>query len=266
MPTVKPAGADKDLGPETVEVFGPESAASQNARNIRLIIGREYKARVQSRGFMIGTVLLMLLVIAMVFIPIVIQAFFATTQTKMGVVNTAGAVGGGDATQYLGTILNGSAANGSPAADAAKPLFDIKTAQPAELESVRQQVRDGNLNGVLIITRAGAGDLNFEYYTNENPTSSSPTLVRAATEQLNVRDKLSRLGITASQQSAVLEQPQFKLVSSVEERSGRTQNETNAALLVLFLGIILLSMSINIYGASIATGVAEEKSTRIMEI
>src|SRR5256885_16092270 len=106
MPTVKPTDADKDLGPESVEAFGSDSAASQNARNIRLIIGREYKARVQSRGFMIGTVLLMLLVIAMVFIPIVIQAFFATTQTKMAVVNEAGAVAGGDATQYLGTILN----------------------------------------------------------------------------------------------------------------------------------------------------------------
>ena len=47
----------------SVMIASSNHASSQNARNIPLIIAREYKARVQKRSFVVGTVILVVLVI-----------------------------------------------------------------------------------------------------------------------------------------------------------------------------------------------------------
>src|SRR5690349_4548414 len=99
----------------TVLAAGSGSAAGQNARNIPLIIGREYKARVQKRGFVIATVFMVVLVIAAAFIPTLIQVLSSNSQSKLTIVNTAGTVAGQDIVKYFDSRLNVSYDNsGNP--------------------------------------------------------------------------------------------------------------------------------------------------------
>src|SRR6478672_8913889 len=89
-----------------VMVASSNHAASQNARNIPLIIAREYKARVQKRSFQIGTIILVVLVIAAAFVPTIIELISSNSQSKIAVVNQASQIAGLDPVAYLDTQLN----------------------------------------------------------------------------------------------------------------------------------------------------------------
>src|SRR5712691_10329801 len=75
-------------------------AAAQNAlRNIRLIIGREYKNCVTQRSFIITSIILLVIVFLAAFIPTIVQFVQHITaspgsQTQVVVLNNAGTVAG----------------------------------------------------------------------------------------------------------------------------------------------------------------------------
>src|ERR1700736_1240541 len=71
------------------------ASAQNNLRNIRLIIGREYKNRVTQRSFIITSVILLVIVFLAAFVPTILQLITAgptspTSQTHIVVVNEAG--------------------------------------------------------------------------------------------------------------------------------------------------------------------------------
>lgn len=255
--------------PASIMVTSSTQAASQNARNIPLIIAREYKARVQKRSFVVGTILLVVLVIVAAFIPTVIEVISSNSQTKIAVVNTAGQIAGQDPVGYLDLQLNTTlGANGQvqPPQTGKKKEFEIRAAQPAEVNRLHQQVRDGKLDSMLVINRAASGDLNFEYYSNGSLSGANAARIQSATAQLNFLDKLGRLGVPQSQLGTLFQGPNFKATSAADEKSGRSPAETGASYLVSLLGVILIFTTILQYGATVAQGAVEEKSNRVMEI
>ncbi len=254
-------------------------AANQNTlRNIRLIIGREYKNRVTQRSFIISTIIILILVVIAAFVPTIIEYFASTssnTQTKMVVVNNVGTIVGlnGDAlTHYIDTTLNGTAAqaigtNTPGQSTSGKPHFGITMQTADALNSLQKQVKDGTLNVLLVIDRAANQDLHFTYYTNTNPINDSNiSQVQALTGQLNLLDKSSRLGLTAAQTSSLFAQPGFTVVSTSQSQNNRSVSDIVAGYIIAYAGIILIFMSVFLYGMGVATGVAEEKGSRIMEI
>src|ERR1700680_1663543 len=90
-----------------VAVSSGGAATQHTLRNIRLIVGREYKNRVTQRSFLISTIVILVLVVIAAFVPTIIRYFVSTSnaQTKIVVVNNAGAIAGldGDAlAHYIG--------------------------------------------------------------------------------------------------------------------------------------------------------------------
>ncbi|HLJ34638.1 MAG TPA: hypothetical protein VKU38_13340, partial [Ktedonobacteraceae bacterium] len=85
--------------PGTIAVSVDGAAAQHTLRNIRLIIGREYKNRVTQRSFIIISVILLAIVFLAAFIPTIVQLITAgptspTSQTHIVVVNDAGSIAG----------------------------------------------------------------------------------------------------------------------------------------------------------------------------
>lgn len=238
--------------------------------NISLIIGREYKARVQRRGYIIGTIMLVVMVILVAFVPTLIEYLSSNAQTKIVVVaNTTETIGGQTVVKYFDTLLNVNYDDqGQIKASNSKPEFEVKSGGSAELDVLRQQVRDGKLDVLLVVERQVSGDLSFNYYSNEGTTSNPNRVnrIRAIASQLSFSDKLARLGVSQSQLTALYEQPQFKATTNQEERNGTSPEESIAAYVVAMAGIILIFTTIINYGATVAQGVVEEKSNRVMEI
>src|SRR5712692_1209793 len=83
----------------SVTVSSGGAAALHNWRNIRLIIGREYKNRVTQRVFLITSIILLAIVFLAPFIPTIVQLVQSITArpsspTQVAVVNNAGTVAG----------------------------------------------------------------------------------------------------------------------------------------------------------------------------
>jgi ABC-2 type transport system permease protein len=261
---------------QSAVVVSSRGAAQQNTlRNIGLIIKHEYKKRLTQRSFIISTIVVLALIVIGSFVPTIIGYFVAhsNSQTRITVVNDAGSIGGlnGDRlTSYIKLVLNGT--NGTTGttngqSSSGKAQFVIQMASAGSIDSLKNQVKNGTLNILLVIDRAPNKDLRFTYYTTSSPTSdSNVSQVQALVSQLNVLDKSSRLGLTPAQTSDLFAQPQFSDVNLNQAQSSRSTSEIVAGYILAYIGNILIYIAVVIYGMGVAMGVAEEKGSRIMEI
>ncbi len=264
----------------TTAVARSGRAANQNTlRNISLIVKREYKNRVTQRSFIISTIVMLFLIIIGACVPTIIAYFASTsnTQTKIAVVNNANTIAGlhGDAlSQYIQANLNGTAGTQATSAttsgqstSSGQPHFAVTTGTSDAINSLQQKVKNGNLNILLVLDRTTNQDLRFTYYTNANSTDDANIAqVQTTAGQLNFLDKASRLGLTPAQTGSLFVQPGFTVVNTGQNQDHRSASAQLAGYLVAYAGIILIFMSVFLYGVSVATGVAEEKGSRIMEI
>jgi ABC-2 type transport system permease protein len=109
--------------------------------------------------------------------------------------------------------------------------------------------------------------VQFTYYTNANPVrDTNITNVQGLASQLSILDRASRLGLTPDQTSKLFAQPQFSVVNVGQSQNNRSESDIVAGYILAYAGIILIFMSVYLYGVMVANGVAEEKGSRIMEI
>lgn len=254
-------------------------AARQNTlRNIGLIIPYEYKRRVTQRSFIITTIVLLVLIVLASFVPTVVKLITARTNSpaKIAIVNEAGTIGGLSATPlsgYINTSLNGSSGAGATTGTAGSQgspgsaQFSIQMASASDINSLQQQVKNGSLGILLVIDRAPNKDLQFTYYTTSSATNDSNiSQVQALASQLSILDKSSRLGLTPSQTASLFAPPQFSDVNLGQVQSTRSTGDIVTGYILAYAGFILIYIAVVMYGAFVATGVAEEKGSRIMEI
>jgi ABC-2 type transport system permease protein len=260
-----PAQNVPEQGHTSVAVSSGGAATLQTWRNIRLIIGREYKNRVTQRSFIITSIILLVIVFLAAFIPTMLQLITAgtTSQTQIVVVNDAGSIAGLDEaklTTYISSELNGTT-TGSLAP------YAITYQPAASLGSLQNQVKSGQLDILLVLARAPNQDLRFTYDTSASATNDTnlPT-IQALAQLLTFLDTAHRLGLTPSQTQRLSAPPDLIVVQTQQSQTTRPENEIAAGYVLAFAGVILIFISIQAYAAIVAAGVAEEKSSRMMEL
>jgi ABC-2 type transport system permease protein len=249
-------------------------AHRQTLRNIGLIASYEFRKRVKQRSFIVVTIIILVLVILGACVPTAIQYFTSTTssQTKLVVANKAGPITGmnDDAlSRYIDATLNGTAPGSTGSNTSGKPAYAVSVAPTgSSISSLQQQVKDGTISILLVLDRAVNGDMRFTYYANTGNSglNGDPHLsgIQTLSGQLNVLDRASRLGLTSAQTASLFAPPAFHAINTGQ--SGRSVAETVTGYILAYVGILLIFMSVYMYGYAVATGVAEEKSSRIMEI
>ena len=259
-----------------VAVSAGGAATQHTWRNIRLIVGREYKNRVTQRSFIISTIVILVLVVIAAFIPTIIQliASKSNSQTKIVVVNNAGPVAGlnNDAlAQAIGATLNGTANQTTGTSTtgqntSGKPPFAIAVQTTSSLNGLQNQVKNGGLNILLVLDRSANQQLQFTYYTNTSGINDSNlSRIQAMAQQLNFLDTAHRLGLTPAQTGSLFAQPGFTVVNTGQGQN-RPEGEIVTGYILAYAGNILIYVAVVLYGMTVATGVAEEKGSRIMEI
>jgi ABC-2 type transport system permease protein len=249
------------------------SAAQQNTiRNIGLIVKHEYKKRVTQRSFIISTLVILVLIVIAAFVPTIIQFFVAhaNSQTRITVVNNAGSIGGlnGDPlTSSINMTLNGTTDASTGQSSSGSAHFVIQMASAGNIDGLKNQVKNGTLPILLVLDRTPNQDLRFTYYTTTDPTDdANVSQVQALVSQLTVLDTSARLGLTPAQTSSLFAHPQFSDVNLNQTQSTRSQSDRVAGFIFAYIGNVLIYIAVFLYGLGVATGVAEEKGSRIMEI
>jgi ABC-2 type transport system permease protein len=236
--------------------------------NIVAVARREYTVRVRRRSFLLGTLALLIGVVAIAFAPIIIQAIDQSSQQRIAV-HVAAPDLRTDPVTTLSVLMNAAtntgAETGTTTADG-KPEFVVSSVP--DLDAARRAVIAGDYAAVLEIDRAPTGDLAFTLYTNQNAMGRAAGLIRQASTSIAVADRLDRLGIAPTAQAGLFGPAAFGVSWPDPARTDPTHGTTELVGrdMLAFGMTVLIFMMIILYGTWIAMSVVEEKSSRVMEV
>jgi ABC-2 type transport system permease protein len=220
-------------------------------RNVRLVARREYRARVRSRAFVLSTLLLAAVAAGTGLVPILVRALDREAVVRLAV-HADDAALQALAIRSLDTVLNGR----TQLDPTAKQAWAIEPA--ADVPAARARVVRGDLAGLLLVGRDAVGTPSFEYVTNAPPGGRQVVLMRLATLAVAVNDRVGTVGglvgdfqVTAADPAAPVPRPETDAASR--------------AILATILVILVFITSVT-YGMWVATSVAEEKGSRVMEV
>jgi ABC-2 type transport system permease protein len=229
--------------------------------NAAIVAQREYRDRVRSRLYLVSTVILAALALGVALAPIAARYLDNRSVTQLAIVSSDGAL----AERAVGVVdaLLNNPPQGVDQATWRKPFQIVVVGDPAQAE------RDlgGALAGVIRIERQDDGRLHVTLRTPGVADATRAQLIGFAAIGLAVLDWTANLPDDA--QLDPFQAPQFDLESSTAATSdGRpvSQQEIASRGFVGTVFIVLMFLSILIYGMWVATGVAAEKSSRVMEL
>ncbi|HSL58541.1 MAG TPA: ABC transporter permease [Acidimicrobiales bacterium] len=198
----------------------------------RLVAGRELRERARSRSFKVSSVITLLLVAGFVLLPNVLPD-------------------SGDPEWDLAVV--GPTPEGFDAAlDAVARSLDATITvvrSPDDADPVRLLEGDDAPDAVLVDGR--------ELLADGDPAPDLRSAVATALSQARLQSLIAGAGVDPADVEDALGDPLSS--GSVDETAGDATG-------IAFIGIVVLFIAINSYGAWVLTGVLEEKSSRVVEL
>jgi ABC-2 type transport system permease protein len=215
--------------------------------NVWLIARREYLERVKTKGFIVATVLIPLLMGGLVFG----SAFMGSrskTSAHIAVVTTDTAFGA-DLEKQLE-----SGKENAMKVDLLPPSSETRT-----LLNDRLHEKSSSLAGYLWVTPAAVAGARptFSYTARSAGDIATQEAIQSAVDTVLMRERLAARGLPGSEISELM--APVKLDTS---SSGNAQTAFFAAYLLFFL----MYMVIMLYGMNTARSIIEEKTSRVFEV
>ena len=229
--------------------------------NAGIVARREYRDRTRSRLYLGSTVVLAFLASMVAIAPIAVRAMDRQTVTRIAIVATDAELGQ-RAVSVADSLLN-SPPPGATVATWKKPFF----VEVADAGSAAEDLADGQLGGVMLVSRRPDGQVDIVLRTPEGPNSARSTILSVAAFGIGVLDWSSRLPPDATRDA--FHPPAFQVESintAIDAGVALDARQAASRYVLGLVFIILLLISIIIYGMWVATGVAAEKSSRVMEL
>jgi ABC-2 type transport system permease protein len=231
-------------------------------RNGLLIARREYLDRVRTRTFVAATGVLFVVAIGLALAPIGLRYLDRGTIARVAVVTAEESV----ATRAV-ALLDGYLNTPPAGVDPARWERPFELATVADETNALAALDQGRLTAVLVIRRAADGGLAFTLHTPESASSALSQRLGFGSIGVGILDWQARLPVDPG--VGQFHQPSFEVVSSSSATdSGRPidpQEIASRSVLATVL-IVLIFVTLTIYGMWVATSVAAEKSSRVMEL
>ena len=200
---------------------------------IRLTARREVVERTRDRSFMVSTLITLLILGAVIVVP---KLFGSGSNTfDVGLV--------GATSQRLGPALTTQAAAG----------VTVRLQSPADLAAAETGVRNGKLDAAVV-----NGD---RVVVKAQPDDRLNLLIQAASRTTRAQEGLAARGLDQGEIRSALAPPPLP-VRSLQPTDENARARKNIATIAVFL----LYGQIIGYCMGVATGVVEEKATRVVEV
>jgi ABC-2 type transport system permease protein len=226
---------------------------------IRLIALRELTTRFKQRSFR-WTLIVQVLIAAIAGLAPVAMAWFndgGSSNATLAVIDEADS----GIADRLGTWLD---AQGN-----LLPAIEIQT-DISSPDDARAAVDDGDVGHALIVSQGQDGLLAYELVTEGEPALDVDVQrIVGAVTSFSVEYAAEQQGLSADEAQSLISQPVIRVENpsgDVGESPNEVMDFSSAEFTVAYVGAILIYIAIILYGTWIATGVAEEKGSRIMEI
>jgi ABC-type Na+ efflux pump permease subunit len=231
--------------------------------NAGIIAKREYRDRVRGPLYAASTLILMGLALLVALAPIGIRYLDRGVVTRIAVVSSDGDLAR-RAVAVADSLLNVPPSGVDP--NAWQKAFRVEEATSDE--AAEAALARGELAGVLVVERLPTRQLDVVFRTNGPPDGVRSQLVGFAAVAVGILDWTA--GLPETTQLDPFQTPAFRVqtINTPTDDGGQPldpqQTASRGFLGVVF--VVLLFMSIVIYGMWVATGVAAEKSSRVMEL
>jgi ABC-2 type transport system permease protein len=230
--------------------------------NAAIVARREYVDRVRSKLYRISTLILMALAVGVALTPIVLRYFDRARVDEIAVI--------ADDNQLAAATV--ATANGIM--NIAPPGVDPKEWTPPyaigrllDRELAISDLAAGRLDAIIEVSRRPDDQLEITYRTNGPPDGVKSQLAGFTALSVAILDWTSSL--PEGSQLGTFQTPLFNTASITGPVENGRQVDAVQVASRGFLGtvfIILMFITILIYGMWVATGVAAEKSSRVMEL
>lgn len=221
------------------------------------VMKREYLTRIKTKGFIISTFALPLLILAMLFVPAILAVVSTDDQQKIAVIDLTDKV-----YQKLDEALSDTAATGERLY-----LFEqIKTTAAGvarEKDRLREEITSGDLTGLMIIPSTVFEDNKVEYYaknvSNFTQNREMRNVITSVVQEIRILER----GISPELVDELTKRVNFETFRVGKEGEQKDMGQT---FILAFVLVMFLYITLVVYGATVMQAVTEEKSTRVVEL
>lgn len=223
------------------------------------IITREYKASVYKKSFLIGTILTPILMLGAIFLPAVLSQVEVEDAVQMTVIDQSGLV-----EDKIEDKLDKKLPDGTR-----KFIFNFRKTVDTPVDTLMEQIKyditENVIDGLIYIPETVIDSAMVEFYARNVGNFDLNRQIRNAINSIIVDHRIYKSGldpVLIKQLTKDIGLRTIKIKKGEEEQEGSFIQDyfvTLAFIMILYLTILL-------YGASIMRGILEEKNSRVIEI
>ncbi len=219
------------------------------------IIKREYLTRVKSKGFIIGTNLGPIIMSSFVLIPIMIGRYSGPDKYSIVILDQTGDTALYDRLNSLLEPKRSGQARYELNREEVKPGEDLETRRQLLAERLTRK----EIDGILILPADALNQKEITIYSKNASAVIGRTRFEDALNKAISERRIALAGLNADQVRELTKDVTLKAVNERGE-SGRGR------IILAFSMLMVLYLTILVYGVTVMRGVTEEKQNRIIEV
>ena len=225
-------------------------------RKVWLVIKREYLVRIRSRAFIVTTVALPVCRVGMMICSIMMATRESDHTLKIALLDDAGF------SKIIAAGFTAKLKNGQPLFQLVRTIEQPQSEQKAR-DELAEQVRRGALDCYLVVPKGVLEGKAAEFHTQNPGDFQTAAVMHGAVDHAVISQRLSHRGVQIDNLSELVRSAAFTLVKIGKRGEAEDQGQT---FIVVFSLILILYITLLVYGVATMRSVLEEKTTRVVEI
>lgn len=228
--------------------------------NTWTVARREYLERVRSRLFHLSTLLLATLAVIVAFMPLFVRVVDRGTTTTIAIAATDTALAD-RAINVMSGVLN--ATSGADAGRASE-AYEFVLSPPGE--DLAAAVSEGRYNGAITALRDPSGRIDFRFLTGEGIGADRAQIVGIGTLAVAILDWTAANDTSGA---PPFQLPGLDVIAATGPTAGGAPlagSEFASRRIIGIVFVVLIFITLVIYGMWVAAGVVAEKTSRVMEL
>ncbi|SES69415.1 ABC-2 type transport system permease protein [Oceanobacillus limi] len=212
-----------------------------------IILAHTYMTRLKTKSFYISTAIILLFIVGMANFQTIVDTFSGEDKNQIAVIDESGEL-------FEALQANVSSTNDD---------IELVAVEESE-ENVKEDVQDDVYQALMVLEINEEQLPEATYYSNNITESSTLTVLEQQLQQVKVALATTAAGIDQETITDIYSPVTFQKIALDE--SAKTDEELSQARGIVYVMLFVLYIAVLMYGTMIATDVATEKSSRVMEI
>jgi ABC-2 type transport system permease protein len=229
--------------------------------NILMVLRREYLERATKKSFWIGTAVFPLFMVGFSFLPMLLIGLGGNEQKAIALIDGTGKI----RERLTLELADETLKNGQP-----RYVIEnvpVKGSIDETRKPLEPRVGTKELYGILTVDQDIDAENAFQFYGRTVGDIKSISEFRGALRQSVIALRFENANIAADKEIvAKLIAPVDMQTNEISKEGGSTKKNFMEAYLGTFMFVMILFMTLLIYGIATMRGILEEKSSRVMEV